>query len=92
MVWIVAFVLQIAVITAGIRNSRSENPWSLRLFLFLLGFAAFECAILIAPPYAIHDVHNRYFWPVYFGCWLIALANLVWMIRTVRRWSSQTRS
>jgi hypothetical protein len=86
MLWIFALLLQIAVIAAGMRNAQRAHQWSWPLFLFLLGFAALECAILIVPVYYIHDVHNRYFWPVFVASWLVGLANMVWMILKIRRW------
>ncbi len=86
MFWIFALLLQLTIIAAGIRDEERAGRWSWPRFLIMLAFAGLECAILILPPYYIHDVHNRYFWPVYVTCWLVGLANMVWMIRTVRRW------
>jgi hypothetical protein len=37
--------------------------------------------------YYIHDVHNPWSRPVYIAFWIVALANFIWMILIVRRWT-----
>lgn len=84
--WIFIVLAQLSIAFAGIRKAQRAGVWSWPRFFFILGFAAFECAILLAPIYFIHDVHNRYFVPAYVGAWVVVLVNLVWMICFVRRW------
>jgi hypothetical protein len=38
------------------------------------------------PITYIHDVHSRYFIPVYVGSWIVAALNFIWMIIVARRW------
>ena len=60
--------------------------WNWSKFFFALGFAALECIILIVPITYIHDVHSRYFVPVYVASCIVAALNFVWMIIVARRW------
>jgi hypothetical protein len=84
--WIFAVILQVSIIIAGIRQVQRANLWSWSKFFFALGFATLECVILIVPCYYIHDVHNRYFWPVYIASWIVAALNFAWFIIVARRW------
>jgi hypothetical protein len=72
---------------AGIQDARLTSVWSWRRFLLILGFALLECAIITMSAYYIHDVHNPWSWPVYIASWIVALANFIWMILIVRRWT-----
>jgi hypothetical protein len=56
------------------------TPW------IALGFAALECVILIVPITDIHDVHSRYFIPVYVASYIVAALNFIWMIIVAHRW------
>jgi hypothetical protein len=38
------------------------------------------------PITYIHDVHSRYFIPVYVTSWIVAALNFIWMIIVARRW------
>jgi hypothetical protein len=84
--WIFVVILQFTVVAAGIRNEQRAGLWSWSKFFFALGFAALECTILIVPIYLIHDVHSRYFLPVYITCGIVAALNFIWMIIVARRW------
>jgi hypothetical protein len=42
--------------------------------------------ILIVPITDIHDVHNRYFIPVYVASRIVAALNFIWMIIVAHRW------
>jgi hypothetical protein len=80
-----AFVLQLVLIAAGIRNEQRAGMWSWSKFAFALGFAALECTILIVPV-TVMNVNSRYFVPVYVTCGVVAALNVVWMIVLARRW------
>lgn len=85
--WIFIVLMQFAMAYAGIRAAKRTRMWSWSRFLFVIGFAVIECAILLLSIVFIHDVHNPYFWPVYAASWIVVLLNFVLLIRTVRRWN-----
>src|ERR1700748_742559 len=84
--WVLVVIAQFIVIAAGIRDEERAGLWSWSKFFFALGFAALECIILIVPITYIHDVHSRYFIPVYVASWIVAALNFIWMIIVARRW------
>jgi Ca2+/Na+ antiporter len=85
MIWIVALVLQIAFIVAGIRREQRAGLWSWSKFLFALGFAAVE-VVLAVVPVLILDLHGRGSWWIIGAGWLIAALNFIWFIIACRRW------
>jgi hypothetical protein len=38
------------------------------------------------PITDIHDVHSRYFIPVYVASYIVAALNFIWMIIVAHRW------
>jgi hypothetical protein len=85
MVWILMLALQIGFIVIGIRREEKAGLWSWTKFLFALGFAAVEVALVIVPVLTI-DLANRLFWWVAGAGWLIAALNFIWFIIACRRW------
>ena len=84
--WILlGFVLQIVVIVAGVRNEQRAGLWSWSKFVFTLGFAGLECAILIIPVSVMNPAAS-YFIPIYVACCVLAALNFVWFIIAARRW------
>jgi hypothetical protein len=84
--WILlGFALQIVVIVAGVRNEQRAGLWNWSKFMFALGFAGLECAILIVPVNVMSPA-SSYFIPVYFACCVLAALNFIWFIILARRW------
>ena len=77
--------LQIGFIVIGIRREEKAGLWSWTKFLFALGFAAVEVALVIVPVLTI-DLANWLFWWVAGAGWLIAVLNFIWFIIACRRW------
>jgi len=77
--------LQIGFIVIGIRREEKAGLWSWTKFLFALGFAAVEVALVIVPVLTI-DLANWLFWWVAGAGWLIAALNFIWFIIACRRW------
>jgi hypothetical protein len=85
MIWILMFALQIGFIVVGIRREEKAGLWSWSKFLFALGFAAVEVALVIVPVLTL-DQNSRLFWWILGAGWLIAALNFVWFIIACRRW------
>jgi hypothetical protein len=85
MIWILMLALQIGFIVIGIRRDEKAGLWSWTKFLFALGFAAAEVALVIVPVLTI-DQANRLFWWIAGAGWLIAALNFIWFIIACRRW------
>ncbi len=84
--WILfGFALQIVVIVAGVRNEQRAGMWSWSKFVFKLGFAGLECAILIVPVSVMNPAVS-YFIPAYAACCVLAALNFIWFIIAARRW------
>lgn len=77
--------LQIGFIVVGIRREEQAGLWSWSKFLFALGFAAVEVALVIVPVLTL-DQNSRPFWWIVGAGWLIAALNFIWFIIACRRW------
>jgi hypothetical protein len=85
MTWILVLALQVGFIAVGIRQDEKAGLWSWSKFLFALGFAALEVALVVGPI-LIFDRNSPLFWWIYGAGWLIAALNFVWFIIACRRW------
>src|ERR1700733_5384907 len=85
MVWILMLVLQVGFIVVGIRREEKAGLWSWSKFVFALGFAAVEVAIITLPILTL-DVNSRWFWWISGAGWLIAALNFIWSILAGLRW------
>ena len=85
MIWILMLALQIGFIVIGIRREEKAGLWSWTKFLFALGFAAAEVALIIVPVLTL-DPNRGWFWWIYGTGWLIAALNFIWFIIACRRW------
>jgi hypothetical protein len=47
--WILIVIAQCIIIGASIQDEQREGLWKWPRFFFVLGFAAFECTILMVP-------------------------------------------
>jgi len=83
--WILALLVQIAVIGLGIRQEQRAGVWSWSKFAFMLAFGAMQSIIITVPLLRI-DQHSRYFGPALTAAAVIAALNFVWMIIVARRW------
>ncbi len=77
--------LQVGFIVIGIRREEKAGLWSWTKFLFALGFAAVEVALVIVPVLAIDQVSQWFWWAAGAG-WLFAALNFIWFIIACRRW------
>jgi hypothetical protein len=85
MTWILVLALQVGFIAVGIRQDEKAGLWSWSKFLFALGFAAVEVALVVGPIFIV-DRNSRLFWWIYGAGWLIAALNFIWFIIACRRW------
>jgi hypothetical protein len=85
MIWILMLALQVGFIVVGIRREEKAGLWSWSKFVFALGFAAAEVALVITPVLTL-DPNSRPFWWVAGAGWLIAALNFIWFIIACRRW------
>lgn len=90
MIWLCFLALQFYIIFSGVRQQEHDGAWSWPMFAFVLGFAVFECLILILPIRLGID-GNPYFMPVYIAAWVVAALNFVWFLRVCRRWKPKPR-
>jgi hypothetical protein len=85
MIWVLMLILQVGFIVVGIRREEKAGLWSWSKFLFALGFAGVEVALITAPIMTL-DPNSRLFWWIYGASWLIAALNFIWFIIACRRW------
>ena len=83
--WVVAVLVQIAVIALGIRQEQRSGIWSWSKFAFALAFGVLEGMIIVVPILCI-DLHSRYFGPAFTAAGIVAALNFIWMIVVARRW------
>ena len=85
MIWILFVILQAGIIISGIRQEERAGLWSWSKFVFALGFAGLELAIMFIPLYSL-DLKGPYFMPCFIAACVIAALNFVWFIIVCRRW------
>jgi hypothetical protein len=85
MIWILMLALQVGFMVVGIRREEKAGLWSWPKFIFALGFAAVEVALVIVPILTV-DQNSRWFWWIYGAGWLVAALNFIWFIIACRRW------
>jgi hypothetical protein len=85
MAWILFAILQITVIVSGIRQEQRTGQWSWSKFVFTLGFAGLEIAIMFIPLFSL-DMKSPYFMPCFITAGVIAALNFIWFIIVCRRW------
>jgi hypothetical protein len=86
MLWLLFIPLQIALILAGARRARRAGQWSWSAFAFALGFAAFECSLIIAPILLVGVPGRPHFGVIWTIAWIVCLLNFVWFLRIMRNW------
>jgi hypothetical protein len=84
-IWILMLALQVGFIVVGIRREEKAGLWSWSKFIFALGFAAAEVALVIVPVLTL-DPNSRPFWWIAGAGWLIGVVNFIWFIMACRRW------
>jgi hypothetical protein len=82
---LIAFLLQVVTIAAGIRREPEARSWTWSRFLFTIAFALLELALFIAPVRYMNS-QTRHFLPVYAALCGVAALNVVWFIVVARRW------
>jgi hypothetical protein len=85
MIWLIFVIVFGIIAIMRIRAEQRAGRWSWSKFFFSLGFGALECAI-ITLPLLVMNMNSRFFWPVYIGSWVVAIALFVKFILIARKW------
>jgi hypothetical protein len=83
--WLIRVLMALGYGYQGFEQSKRAGTWSWSKFVFSIGFALLEGALLSAPL-LLMNANNPYFVPVYVAAWVAAAALFVWFIIVARRW------
>jgi Na+/melibiose symporter-like transporter len=85
MSWIFTVLMALSLAFASYKRAKRAGLWSWPKFLFAIGFALFETA-LVTVPVIVLNPKNPYFWPAYGVAWVIAAVFFVLFIIVMRKW------
>jgi hypothetical protein len=85
MSWIFTVVMALSLAFASYRRAKKAGLWSWSKFLFAIGFAFFETA-LVTVPVIVLNPKSAYFWPAYGAAWVLAAVFFVLFILKARKW------
>jgi uncharacterized membrane protein YhaH (DUF805 family) len=84
MIGLVLVVLQFAIVYRMYREAQAKGQWSWSKFALAIAFALFEVALVTVPAYLFRD--RSWMIKLYVGCWVVALVNMCFFIRSARHW------